>query len=109
MPVAVRLLKVDVSRTERIGLVLVLGVALYCVKVLQSPTAFIQFDEFLHVRTAIDILEDGRLFGTNSLLPVSPRYPGLEIATTAIVNLTGLSIFLSGVILLLAARVVFVL
>jgi hypothetical protein len=109
LPVAVRLLKVDVSRTERIGLVLVLGVALYCVKVLQSPTAFIQFDEFLHVRTAIDILEDGRLFGTNSLLPVSPRYPGLEIATTAIVNLTGLSIFLSGVILLLAARVVFVL
>ena len=92
-----------------IGLVVVLGVALYLVKILQSPTAFIQFDEFLHVRTAIDILEKHHLSARNSLLPVSPLYPGLEIATTAIANLTGLSIFWSGDLLLFVARVIFVL
>jgi hypothetical protein len=109
LPIALRLLREDVSREERIGLVVLLGTALYLVKVLQSPTAFIQFDEFLHVRTAIDILEKDHLFSRNSLLPVSPLYPGLEIATTAIANLTGLSIFWSGVLLLFVARVVFVL
>jgi hypothetical protein len=109
LPIALRLLREDVSREERIGLVVLLGTALYLVKVLQSPTAFIQFDEFLHVRTAIDILEKDHLFSRNSLLPVSPLYPGLEIATTAIAKLTGLSIFWSGTLLLLIARVIFVL
>ncbi len=108
LPIALRLLRENVAREERIGLVVVLGVALYLVKILQSPTAFIQFDEFLHVRTAIDILEKHHLFARNSLLPVSPLYPGLEIATTAIANLTGLSIFWSGALLLLVARVIFV-
>ena len=108
LPIALRLLRENVAREERIGLVVVLGVALYLVKILQSPTAFIQFDEFLHVRTATDILEKHHLFARNSLLPVSPLYPGLEIATTAIANLTGLSIFWSGALLLLVARVIFV-
>ena len=109
LPIALRLLKEDVSRDERIGLVVILGVALYLVKILQNPTAFIQFDEFLHVRTAIDVLDKRHLFSRNSLLPVSPLYPGLEIATTAIANLTGLSIFWSGALLLLVARVIFIL
>ena len=72
LPITLRLLSEDVSREERIGLVVLLGAALYLVKVLQSPTAFIQFDEFLHVRTAIDILEKDHLFSRNSLAPVSP-------------------------------------
>jgi hypothetical protein len=109
LPFAVRLLREDVSREERIGLIVVLGVSLYLVKVLQSPTQFIQFDELLHLQTANSILDKGRLFGLNSLLPISPLYPGLEIATTAIANATGLSIFWSGVLLLLAARIIFML
>lgn len=109
LPVAIRVAWPSVSRQERIGLIVVLGTALYLVKVLQSPGAFIQFDELLHVPTAIAILDEHRLFSLNSLLPVSPLYPGMEIATTAIANLTGLSIFWSGVLLLAVARVIFVL
>jgi hypothetical protein len=108
MPFAYRVVEPDVSREERIGLVIILGVGLYLVKVLQSPTAFIQFDELLHVRTAIDILDKDRLFSTNSLLPISPLYPGMEISTSAVANLTGLPLFWSGVLLLLVARIVFV-
>ena len=83
-----------------------LGLAIYFVKLLQSPLGFTFFDEFLHWRTANDILRSGHLFKENSLLPVSPLYPGLELATTAVANLTGLSIFGAGVIVVGVARAV---
>ena len=64
-------------------LVILLGLALYAVKVLHSPTGFTHFDEFLHWRSALDVVERQRLFVPNSLLPISPHYPGLEIVTLA--------------------------
>ncbi|MGO8477736.1 hypothetical protein ACC739_38260, partial [Rhizobium ruizarguesonis] len=54
--------------------------------------AFIDHDEFLHWATVKDILEAGRLFLPNPLLPVSPLYHGLELITSALVNLSGLSV-----------------
>jgi hypothetical protein len=105
-PLATRLIMPGVSRQEAIGLVVFLGLAIYFVKLLQSPLGFTFFDEFLHWRTANDIIKSGHLFKENSLLPVSPLYPGLEIATTAVANLTGLSIFGAGVIVVGTARVV---
>ncbi len=94
-----------VSRQEAIGLVVVLGLAIHFVKLLQSPLRFTFSDEFPYWRTANDILTSGHLFKENSLLPVSPLYPGLELATTAVANLTGLSIFGAGVIMVGVARV----
>jgi hypothetical protein len=108
-PVAMRAAWPAVSRRERIGLIVMLGMALYLVKVLQSPSAFIQFDELLHVPTAVSIFEKHHLFSLNSLLPISPLYPGMEIVTTAIAHLTGLSIFSSGVLLLAVVRVIVIL
>jgi hypothetical protein len=43
------------------------------------------------------------------VLPVSPLYPGLELVTTALASLTGLSVHASGLLVLAAARVVAVL
>jgi hypothetical protein len=108
-PLATRLIMRGVGRQETIGLVVFLGLAIYFVKLLQSPLTFTFFDEFLHWRTADDILRSGHLFKENSLLPVSPLYPGLEVATTAVANLTGLNIFGAGVIVVGVARVVLVL
>lgn len=105
-PVAARVFLPRVSRQEGLGLVLWLALMVYLVKLLQSPLGFTFFDEFLHWRTANDILMSGRLFSENSLLPVSPLYPGLELITTAICQLTGLSIFAAGVIVLAVARLV---
>jgi hypothetical protein len=104
-PLATRLIMPGVSRQEAIGLVVVLGLAIYFVKLLQSPLGFTFFDEFLHWRTANDIFKSGQLFKENPLLPVSPLYPGLEIAGTAVAHLTGLSIFGAGVIVVGVARV----
>src|SRR6202043_1947605 len=93
-----RLAEPSVSRWERLGLLILASLGLYSLKLLGSPLGFSAFDEFLHWRTAEDIMSYGRLFTSNELLPVSPLYPGLEIVTTAIANMTGLSIFVCAVL-----------
>lgn len=108
VPIAVRLLFPGLSRQEYMGLVLCLGFGLYLVKVIHSPLHFTFYDELLHWRTADDIIKYKHLFEENPLLPVSPLYPGLEIATTALANLTGLNIFVAGWILVGTSRLVFV-
>jgi hypothetical protein len=106
-PTALRLSSPAITRRERIGLIVIVGLALYGVKVLHSPVHFTFHDEFLHWRTAADILFSGQLFSENTILTVSPLYPGLEIVTTAFASLSGLEIFPSALITLGLARVIF--
>jgi hypothetical protein len=106
VPIAGRLLGMRADRRERISLCLLLCGATLAVHVLSNPTRFVGFDEMLHVATLRQIWSTGQVFGANSLLPVSPYYPGLELATTAVEALTGSSSFVAGVVVLLAARVV---
>jgi hypothetical protein len=108
-PAAARLAAGEPRRQERIALVIALVVALYIVKVLRSPLLFVDHDEFFHVRTTIDILRTGHLFHENPLLPVSSLYPGMEVATDALVKLSGLTIFQAGLIVIGVARLVVVL
>ncbi|MBV9790780.1 MAG: hypothetical protein JOZ51_21480 [Chloroflexi bacterium] len=103
-PLSARLVMPDLKRQEAIGLVLLLGLGVYLAKLLHSPQGFTFFDEFLHWRTANDILKSGHLFSENSLLPVSPLYPGLEIAANALGQLTGMSIFQAGATIVCVAR-----
>jgi hypothetical protein len=107
-PVSLRLASAAACRTERLGLVVSLGLALYLVKVFHSPVDFTFSDEFGHWRTATDLLQTGRLYSENPLISVSALYPGLEIITTALVNLSGLSIFETSVILLGLSRLILV-
>ncbi len=109
IPVAGRLFSSSASSLERIGLVVLLGMALYGVKMLHSPTSFTFVDELEHLRTASDILSSGHLFHANSVLPVSPLYPSLEIVTGALAALGGLSVFASGAIVIAAGRLILVL
>jgi hypothetical protein len=104
VPTIARLIRHDTSRDERLALLVLLGMTMYAVKVLHSPRYFVGYDEFLHWRTAEDIGRTEKLFDSNPLLPVSPLYPGLEIATSAIAKLTGLSMFVSGTLVVGAAR-----
>ncbi len=109
LPIAWRLLSPGPTRWERISLLIVLGIALYFVKFLQYPLYFTYHDEFIHWRTAHDIAVSGRLFQENPLLPISPFYPGLDTVTSALSGLTGLSLFVSGTVVLGVVRLVFVL
>jgi hypothetical protein len=104
VPPIARIIGREATRGERVAVLVLLGMAMYVVKVLYSPRYFVGYDEFLHWRTAEDIGRAEKLFNSNPLLPVSPLYPGLEIVTTAIAKLTGLSVFLSGTLVIGAAR-----
>ncbi|GAC1381082.1 MAG: hypothetical protein NVS4B7_03540 [Ktedonobacteraceae bacterium] len=109
VPAVVRLLLPGASRFERISLLCSVGLCLYLVNVSLSPLYFSSFDEFLHWRTANDIINSAHLFTKNALLPVSPFYPGLEIVTSAFARLSGLNTFAAGLVVVCAARLVAIL
>lgn len=104
VPAALWLTMPDLRRSHALGLVTSLGLGLYLVKVLHSPTGFTLYDEFLHWRTADDLLSTGKLFAENPLLTISPLYPGLELVTHALATLSGLSVFHAGLVVIGAAR-----
>ena len=107
-PVAARLLsRRALIAAETVTLIIVLTVAEYLIKVCYSPAAFTYADELMHWRTATDISQTGRLFTASNLLPISPYYPGLEEATTALAAVTGLSVFASGLIVAGTAHLLF--
>ncbi len=99
-----RVCRAATARSERIALVVLLGLAALAAKWLHSATRFVHFDELLHVATALDILERKALHAPNPLLPISPDYPGLELFATCIVELTGLPLFVAGYAVLAASR-----
>ncbi|MDZ4721514.1 MAG: hypothetical protein SH847_23875 [Roseiflexaceae bacterium] len=109
VPCAARLCAANAARSERIGLVVLVGMGLYAIKILHSPLAFTFPDELQHWRTINNILDQGHLFSWNPILPISPLYPGLENATSAIISLSGLAIFPAGVVLIGVVRLVLML
>ncbi len=108
-PVAGRLASRVPMRRERIGLVMLLGLSLFLVKLMHSPQAFTFADELIHMYNATKIVETGHLFSPNPILPVTPYYPGLETVTAALSSLGGLSIFDAGIIVLGVTRIVMML
>jgi hypothetical protein len=106
VPIVARLTARDVSRGERVALLVVLGVALYLVKVVQSPFVFTYSDELVHVHNVHEIVRTHHLFGANSILPVTPHYPGLEATTAALVTTAGIGSFAAGLVVVGVARVV---
>lgn len=108
-PSVMRLISPSASRLERISLLCVMTICFYLVKVMSSPLYFSNYDEFLHLRTADDIARSGHLFSNNSLLPVSPFYPGLEIVTNALSKLSGLSTFNAAILVIGVSRLLMIL
>lgn len=105
-PAIARLAAQSTSRGERGALVAMVAAALYFVKVLHDPLAFGFPDETVHLANVQHILDTGRLYEPNSIIPASPGYPGLESATAAVGRLSGLSAFTSGIIVVGVARIV---
>lgn len=109
VPIAFRLTSRDATRAERVCLLVLLGLALYLVKVMNAPFAFIYPDEFIHVHNANEIIRTHHLFNGNSILPITPQFPGLESVTAALSTMTGIGSFGAGLIVVGAARVVLML
>jgi hypothetical protein len=107
-PAIVRLALPDTSRSERIANLIIAALGLFMLRVIRAPQSFTGFDEYLHWATAQNIVERGHLFTPNVLLPIGPSFPGLEVVVTAITQLSGVSIFVSAIVCLAVARILFV-
>jgi GT2 family glycosyltransferase len=109
VPAATRLLsRRFLTAGETVTIVVVLTVAEYFVKICYSPAAFTYADELEHWRSTVDLLQTGRLFTVNYVLPISPRYPGLEEVTAALGSVTGLPLFAVGLVVAGVAHLLFV-
>jgi hypothetical protein len=108
LPSAAALLLSQLSKEARLAVALGFGLALYLAKVVYEPTAFTFHDEFAHYRNAVNLLSSGHLFGYNPLIRTTGYYPGLAVATDALVHLTGLSVYTCGLILIGCARLTLV-
>ena len=75
---------------------------------MSSPLIVGGFDEHLHELTLLDLLHGSGLFAPNSVLPVSPDYPGMELFTGAVVRLTGLPVIIGMSLVVLLCRLVLV-
>ncbi len=105
VPAALRLAGPDARPGERASIVALAALALYGAKLLRDPFEFTFADELAHLRNVQNILHSGHLFDPNSILPVTPHYPGLESLAAALVDLSGLSPFWAGALLIGFARV----
>lgn len=103
LPAAIRLLGKAAGRGERLAIVALTGLALYVVKLLHGPGAFVMFDELQHLATLLDIGETGRLFTPNTILVASPYYPGVEVLAD-LLHRSGLPVWESGALVIGAAR-----
>ena len=104
-----RLTSAHAGRRERVLVSLALGLGLLASYVMHQPLQLDNFDELIHVGTLVQLLDTHTLFPRNTILPVSPYYPGLELATAATRWLTGLPLVVDELIVLAAVRVVLVL
>jgi hypothetical protein len=108
-PVIYRLCSAEATVLERVLLVALMGLSLYAVKLMHEPFGYTMPDEFFHAHNAAQIAATHRLFGADSLLAISSRYPGLEGATSALMLMTGMSSFGAGLIVIGAARLMLML
>jgi hypothetical protein len=107
LPIFYKLSSKEPSYRERLILVLLLGAALYGVKVVHDGIYFTFSDEFVHAFNAQRIAETHHLYHFNPAIPTTPHYPGLEGATSALMMLTGMSSYGAGTILVGVARLTF--
>lgn len=107
VPTFARLLGTPATGQERLGLVALLGLSLYWIKLLHSPTAFTFLDEFIHVHNLAETVQNQHLFQDNTVQPITSVFPGLASAAAALVSLSGLSFFAAGLVLIGVARLIF--
>lgn len=104
VPALLRMVGTQASSGERAATVVAVGLALYAMKFLRDPFSFTYADEFVHFQNLLAILSTGHLFSSNTILPITARYPGVESVAAAIARGGGVSPFAAGVAVIAAAR-----
>ena len=95
-----------ITDRAKIWFALYMALALLATRFVLYPQQFAYHDELIHYRVLLSIEQTRHLFTPNSMLPDTADYPGMEIATAAVHQLTGLSLHSAGFVVLGAVRVV---
>ena len=82
-----------------------MGTALFGAYFLRNPLLFDHYDELLHEATLWRLADHQRLITGNSLLPMSPSFPGLELFTVGVHWITYLPWVVCQVIVVVVSRV----
>lgn len=105
-PTARRLADPLVSESERLALLVATGLFTYLPKFLRNPIRPVFYDEIAHWTQVERLTDSGELFAPNPAVRVLPSYPGLHTLTAGLRELTGLSTWQVGVVLIAVLHVV---
>jgi hypothetical protein len=90
LPVGWLLARASTRDAHRGPLVLALAVWSLLPKLIRTGDQPLYFDEFSHLRLLQDLLHAGHPVAEPALLQISPSFPGLEMVTGALVQVSGL-------------------
>ena len=107
VPIVVAALNPALRRGDRVAVAVIFSVSAYAIKLFRDPMTFVMSDEFTHLSATQRIVE------THALTPsavisdaaVAADYPGLHVVTALLSGASGLSLFVSGLIVIGFARV----
>ena len=105
VPAAAVITSRRISSRLRFGWLLVYGLFTDIPKLLRDPAQPLFHDEIAQWRQAADLAATGKLFQPNYIIGIVARFPGLHIVTAAISNSTGLTVWQSGIVILVIAHV----
>lgn len=92
-PACVRLCAGSIARAERLGIVAAVGLYNCLPKFLRTPQSPLFHDELAHWRQSELVYKLGHVFLPSPTVDMSQFYPGLQSATVAVRELSGLSTF----------------
>lgn len=105
-PAARRLANPFVTESERLSILVATALFTYLPKFLRNPRRPVFYDEIAHWIQVERIVETGDLYRANPAVRVLPSYPGLHTLTAGLRELTGLSTWQVGVLLIAVLHVV---
>ena len=105
VPVARRLIADRTSPTLRGVLVVALGVWSLAPILLRTGNHPLFFDEFSHFRMLQDLVRTGHPVSSAGLLQIGASFPGLELVTSGLFHLSGLTLWLSALVIAAVAHV----
>ncbi|HEV3211862.1 MAG TPA: hypothetical protein VGZ03_00560 [Acidimicrobiales bacterium] len=104
-PVAWLLVTDRTSAAARGSLVVALGIWSLAPTLLRTGNHPLFFDEFSHFRMLQDLVRTGHPVGRVGLLQIGANFPGLELVTSGLYHLSGLTLWISALVIASVAHV----
>jgi len=104
-PVAWHLLSNRTSSAARGALVVALGIWSLAPTLLRTGDHPLFFDEFSHFRMLQDLVRTGHPHSSVGLLQIGANFPGLELVTSGLYHLSGLTLWISALVIAAGAHV----